>query len=326
MEEILRIENLKKKFTKNKDFFGRSKGWVFALNGVNLTINKGDSMGLVGESGCGKSTVGRCILKLIEPTEGEIFFKGQEITKLKNSEFKNIRPNLQIVFQNPYSSLNPRMKIKDILEEPLKINTKLDKKSRREKILEVFEMVGLSEDILDNFPHEFSGGQRQRIVIAKALILNPEFIVADEPISALDISIQAQIINLLKDLKEKFNLTYLFISHDLGTVKHFCNKVAVMYLGEIVEFSQTKELFDKPLHPYSKLLLGSRPLIGVNKIDRENIIDIEPPSNETLPIGCKFASRCSYKMEICTQKEPPDIKVSPTHFVKCFLYTEQKVQ
>ncbi|MDD3593918.1 MAG: ABC transporter ATP-binding protein [Candidatus Gastranaerophilales bacterium] len=326
MEEILRIENLKKKFPKNRDFFGRSKGWVFALNGVNLTINKGDSMGLVGESGCGKSTVGRCILKLIEPTEGNIFFNGQKITAIKNSEFKTIRPNLQIVFQNPYSSLNPRMKIKDILEEPLKINTKSNKKERRGKILEVLEMVGLGEDILDNFPHEFSGGQRQRIVIAKALILNPEFIVADEPISALDISIQAQIINLLKELKEKFNLTYLFISHDLGTVKHFCNKVAVMYLGEIIEFAQTNELFDNPLHPYSKLLLGSRPLIGVNKIDRENIIDTEPPSNENLPGGCKFASRCAYKMDICTQKEPPDIQISPSHSVKCFLYNEQKEQ
>ncbi len=319
MEKLLEIKNLTKKFSKGKDFLGKSKGFVYALNGINLDIYKGETLGLVGESGCGKSTAGRCIIRLIEPDSGNIIFEKKDLLLLSNKELKEIRKDMQIIFQNPYSSLNPRMKIKDILIEPLKLNTNLSKKEMEKKVDEILADVGLSSNIKDNFPHEFSGGQRQRIVIAKALILNPKFIIADEPISALDLSIQAQIIKLLKELKEKFNLTYIFISHDLSTIEYFCDRVAVMYLGEIVELGESQELFNNPLHPYTQILLNSIPKVEFKTQKKTIEIIGEPPSNEQITKGCKFAPRCPFAKNICKEKEPPVIFISKEHSAKCFL-------
>jgi len=318
MEKILEIKNLTKKFPTGKDFIGRPKGFVYALNGINLDIFRGETIGLVGESGCGKSTTGRCIAKLITADTGEILYKNQNILKLNDNEFKPLRKNIQMIFQNPYSSLNPRMKIKDILAEPLKLNTKMSTLEMEKSIDGIIECVGLSKDIKNNFPHEFSGGQRQRIVIAKALILKPEFVIADEPISALDISIQAQIIQLLNDLKNEFNLTYLFISHDLRTVQHFCDRVAVMYLGEIVELASAEELFNNPLHPYTKALIQSIPQINKNQNEFEGI-NGEAQTNSQIIEGCKFAKRCSFVMPQCKNSEPKELEIKNNHFLKCFL-------
>lgn len=319
MEKLIEVKNLSKKFPKGKDFLGNPKGYVYALNGVDFDIYKNETLGLVGESGCGKSTTGRCVINLITPTTGEVLFNNQNILTLKNKDLKKIRKDLQIIFQNPYSSLNPRMKIKDILSEPLKLNTKLSINDIENKIDEMLECVGLPINAKENFPHEFSGGQRQRIVIAKALILNPQFIVADEPISALDISIQKQIIKLLEDLKTKFNLTYLFISHDLSTVRYFCDRVAVMYLGEIVEIGKTEDIFNNPHHPYTKLLMSSIPQIDYSETQNTEIENTELPSNEILPNGCKYATRCPYVMNICKEKNPQMIAKENNHNVKCFL-------
>ncbi len=319
MEKLLEIKNLTKKFPTGKDFLGKSKGFVYALNGIDLSIYKGETLGLVGESGCGKSTAGRCISRLIEPDFGEVIFKNQNILNLKSKELKQTRKNIQIIFQNPYSSLNPRMRIKDILIEPLKLNTKLTSKEISKEVDKIIECVGLSKNSINNFPHEFSGGQRQRIVIAKALILKPEFIIADEPISALDISIQAQILNLLKELKEEFNLTYLFISHDLRTVEYFCNRVAVMYLGKIIEQGNTKDIFENPLHPYTQALLNSVPKIDFNNIEIQTIKG-ELPSNERKIKGCAFSGRCPHAMEVCKIEEPKINLKDNEHFVKCFLH------
>jgi len=318
MEKILEIKNLTKKFPTGKDFIGRPKGFVYALNGIKLDIFRGETIGLVGESGCGKSTTGRCIAKLITADTGEILYKNQNILKLNDNEFKPLRKNIQMIFQNPYSSLNPRMKIKDILAEPLKLNTKMSTLEMEKSIDGIIECVGLSKDIKNNFPHEFSGGQRQRIVIAKALILKPEFVIADEPISALDISIQAQIIQLLNDLKNEFNLTYLFISHDLRTVQHFCDRVAVMYLGEIVELASAEELFNNPLHPYTKALIQSIPQINKNQNEFEGI-NGEAQTNSQIIEGCKFAKRCSFVMPQCKNSEPKELEIKNNHFLKCFL-------
>ena len=330
MEKLFEIKNLTKKFSQ-KNFFGaKSKNFVYALNGINLDIYKGETLGIVGESGCGKTTTGRCILRLIDSDNGEVFFHGKDILKMKNKDLKSLRKNMQIIFQNPYSSLNPRMKIKDILAEPLKLNTNLSNNEIDKSVDEILECVGLSNDVKFNFPHEFSGGQRQRIVIAKALILKPEFIVADEPISALDISIQAQIIALLKDLKQQFNLTYLFIcityvinsffSHDLRTVKSFCDRTAVMYLGEIVEQAQTSELFSNPLHPYTKILLDSIPQINFN--NKTGIISHmgEVISNEHITTYCNFYKRCPSAKDICSEQCPNNFFINDNHFVKCLLY------
>lgn len=320
MEKLLEIKNLYKKFPKGKDFLGKPKGFVYALNGVSLDIYKGETLGIVGESGCGKSTFGRCILRLIEPDSGEVLYNRNNLLSLNSNDLKNIRKNLQIIFQNPYSSLNPRMKIKDILAEPLKLNKNLSKAEINKKIDEALEGVGLPISAKDNMPHEFSGGQRQRIVIARALILNPEFVVADEPISALDISIQAQILELLTDMKQKYNLTYAFISHDLRTVKNFCDRVAVMYLGEIVEIASTKELFENPKHPYTQALLKSIPKINFNKKEEIQTMQGEPQTNESIVKGCKFAPRCPQASDRCLSGDISTVGVSETHVVKCLLY------
>lgn len=320
MEKLLEIKNLYKKFPKGKDFLGKPKGYVYALNGVELDIYKGETLGIVGESGCGKSTFGRCLLRLIEPDGGEVVFNGKNLLMLNNNDMKTIRKNMQIIFQNPYSSLNPRMKIKDILAEPLQLNTALSKDEINKKVEDSLVSVGLPLSAKENLPHEFSGGQRQRIVIARALILNPEFVVADEPISALDVSIQVQILELLSDMKQRFNLTYAFISHDLRTVKNFCDRVAVMYLGEIVEIAPVKELFDNPKHPYTQALINSIPKINLEQKEEIQTMQGEPPSNENIISGCKFAPRCPYATENCLHGDIKNIKLSDFHNVKCVLY------
>ena len=319
MEKLLEIKNLYKKFPKGKDFLGKPKGFVYALNGVSLDIYEGETLGIVGESGCGKSTFGRCILRLIEPDCGEVLFNGKNLISLSSKELKATRKNMQIIFQNPYSSLNPRMKIKNILAEPLKLNTALSKEEINKKIDEALEGVGLPLSAKENLPHEFSGGQRQRIVIARALILNPKFVVADEPISALDISIQAQILELLSDMKKRYNLTYAFISHDLRTVKNFCDRVAVMYLGEIVEIAPTKELFKNPMHPYTQALLKSIPKINLDNKEEIQVMQGEPQTNENLVKGCKFAKRCPYVKDSCKTIDIPEVNIAQEHIVKCVL-------
>ena len=318
MEKLIEIENLKKYFSKNTGLFSKNEKHVYVLNGINLNIYKNESLGLVGESGCGKTTFGRVLLNLTPLTEGSIKFENNQISNLPPKQLKPFRKDMQMIFQNSYSSLNPRMKIKDILAEPLQINTELSKSQIKSEIENVLKEVGLSYNIADNFPHEFSGGQRQRIAIAKALILKPKFIVADEPISALDICIQAQIIKLLKELKEKYNLTYLFISHDLSTVRAFCSRTAVMYLGEIVEIADTEELFNEPKHPYTKALLNSVLQVDISHKSKIELIKGELPSNENLPVGCNFASRCPYATQKCFEQKPNTKIISQTHKVSCF--------
>lgn len=319
MDYFIKIENLKKRFESKKGFWGTKKETVFALNGIDFGIKKGETFALVGESGCGKSTAARCILALEKISDGSVIFDGINLETANKKTILELRKKMQIIFQNPYASLNPRMKIKDILAEPLKINFKLSKKGIEKRIFEISEMTGISKDSLERYPHEFSGGQRQRIGIARAIILKPEFIIADEPVSALDVSIQAQILNLLKDLKNELNLTYLFISHDLSVVKYIADRVGVMYLGEIVEIAPTKELFKNPKHPYTKALLTAVPKIGKNNTPKI-LLSGDLPSPKNLPKGCKFASRCPQVMDICRIENPHFTNFSDEHCAKCHLY------
>lgn len=319
MKKLVEIKNLNMKYPIKSDFvqLGTNKEFIQALKNINLDINKGEILGLVGESGCGKSTLGKSILKLIEP-KGIVLYEGKNILEMKNTEIKDFRKKAQMIFQNPYSSLNPRMTIFSILREPLIIHGIRDKKEIAKKIYRIIELTGLTKDDLKRYPHEFSGGQRQRIAIARALVLEPQFLIADEPVSALDVSIQAQIITLLKELKEKLNLTILFISHDLGVVKYLSDRIAVMYLGDIVEIATSKELFETPKHPYTQALLSAVP-----SIHRENINKIklsgDLPSPKNPPNACKFHTRCPYVMEICSQIEPNNYKITDSHYVKCHM-------
>lgn len=311
---FLEIKNLFVEYSTQKGFADKSER-IFAVNNLSLEINKGEILAIAGESGCGKSTLAKAILDLIEVKSGEIFFQGENV--LQSKDLKEFRKKVQMVFQNPFSSLNPKMKIGEILEEPLLINTKNSKAENLEIVKKTLSQVGLDESCLKLYPHEFSGGQRQRVAIARALVLEPEFIVADEPVSALDVSIQAQIINLLKELKEKFNLTFLFISHDLSVIKYLADRVAIMYLGEVVEVGTSKEIFETPKHPYTKALLASAPNFeGVQKAALKG--DLPSPSN--LPSGCKFHSRCGLKMDKCSEICPNSVDISNTHKVNCFLY------
>lgn len=302
----------------------QEKKTVHAVNDLSLDIKQGEILSIAGESGCGKSTLAKAILRLIDSKSGEILISEREtgnskrdILNLNKKELKEFRKNAQIIFQNPYSSLNPKMKIYDILEEPLIINEKsLTKTQRRERVVETIKQVGLDESVLSLYPHEFSGGQRQRIAIARSLILKPRFILADEPVSALDVSIQAQIINLLNELKEKFNLTFLFISHDLSVIKYLSDRVAIMYLGEIVELGTSDDIFNTPKHPYTQALLSANPSNKGEKI----ILKGELPSPTNLPKGCKFHTRCPYVMEICKTVEPQRTDFSDSHCAYCHLY------
>jgi oligopeptide/dipeptide ABC transporter ATP-binding protein len=315
MSNILEIKNLTVEYKSNN-----SKSFIKAVNNVSLNIKAGEIYALAGESGCGKSTLSKAITKLIKPLCGEILFMGKNIYEQTSDERKAYPTQVQMIFQNPYSSLNPKMKIGQILSEPLEINTNLTKEQIKKAVLETIKKVGLDETSLNNYPHEFSGGQRQRIAIARALILNPEFIIADEPVSALDVSIQAQIINLLKQLKQDFNLTFLFISHDLSVIKYLSDRIAVMYLGEIVEIGNTEEIFSNPKHPYSMALLSAVPELGGDKSREKSALKGELPSPENLPSGCKFHTRCPYVKDICKKSEPSKIDFSQTHSCKCFLY------
>ncbi|AOZ92878.1 ABC transporter ATP-binding protein [Paenibacillus crassostreae] len=316
-QPLLEVQNLKKYFPITGGIFSRTVGHVKAVEDVSFQINKGESLGLVGESGCGKSTIGRTILRLQEKTSGNVFFKGQDIYKLPKDKLRKIRPKLQIVFQDPYSSLNPKVKVGDAIGEALLDHGLVHPRELKERVIETMNICGLASYQYQRYPHEFSGGQRQRIGIARALILNPEFIVADEPVSALDVSIQAQIINLLSDLQQDKGLTYLFISHDLSVVEHLCDRVGVMYLGSMVEMAPKRELFRNPLHPYTKALMSAIPIPDPT-IKRERIVlqgDIPSPANP--PSGCKFHTRCPIASDICKQRNPEYRNVGNDHFVAC---------
>jgi oligopeptide/dipeptide ABC transporter ATP-binding protein len=319
-EQIVKVKNIKEYFPIRKGIFSTVKEHVKAVDDVNFFIRKGETFGLVGESGCGKTTLGRTIIQLISPTAGSVYFMGNNLSKISKSELRKLRLHMQIVFQDPSSSLNPRMTVKQIIGEPLKINTQLKGEEITKKVLLLLKTVGLDEQHMYRFPHEFSGGQKQRIGVARALALNPDFIVLDEPTSALDVSVQAQILNLFIDLQNKFNLTYLFITHDLSVIKYISNRVGVMYAGKIVELSPTKELFKKQLHPYSIALLCCIP-IPDPKIKKEYIvIKGEVPSLINPPSGCKFHPRCPKKMPICSKVEPKLIEFTKDHFVACHLF------
>lgn len=317
---LLEIKNLNVTYQTKKGLIGKIQT-VHAVNNVSLDIQKGEILAIAGESGCGKSTLAKAIMKLVQSDSGEILLNGENVLNLKhNKDLKKFYQKVQMIFQNPYSSLNPKMKIGEILKEPLIINTNLKKEEITKIVEEKIKKVGLDKSALNLYPHEFSGGQRQRIAIARSLILNPKFIIADEPVSALDVSIQAQIINLLKQLKEDFNLTFLFISHDLSVIKYLSDRIAIMYLGEVVEIGRTEEIFKNPKHPYTKALLSSVP--ELNPQDEKERIHLqgELPSPENLPTGCKFHTRCPYVMEICKTSTPQVKEFSDTHNCKCFLY------
>jgi oligopeptide transport system ATP-binding protein len=303
--------------------FQRRVGAIKAVDGVSFDIVRGETLGLVGESGCGKSTTGRAILQLYRPTAGEVFFEGENLTELKGEQLRRMRRRMQMIFQDPYASLNPRMTVGDIIGEPLVVHNISKGKARRERVQDLLRVVGLNPYFVNRYPHEFSGGQRQRIGVARALAVNPDFIICDEPISALDVSIQAQIINLLEDLQEEFNLTYLFIAHDLSVVRHISDRVAVMYLGKIVELTDRAELYENPLHPYTQALLSAVPIPDpVVEEQRQRIIlegDVPSPANP--PVGCNFNTRCPVVMDICREQDPEFIDLQEGHWVACFRVT-----
>lgn len=313
-ETIIEVKNLKK-------YFKTKKGMLHALDDVSFSIKKGETLGLVGESGCGKSTTGRAILRLHEPTSGEVIYRGTDIVTLSAAQMKEMRKKLQIVFQDPYSSLNPRLCVQDLISEPLLVNHIYSSKEEVEaRVKEVMEIVGLEQRLAQSYPHELDGGRRQRIGIARALSINPEFIVMDEPVSALDVSVQAQILNLMNQLKKDLGLTYLFISHNLSVVKHVSDRIAVMYLGKIVELADYKEIFANPLHPYTKALLSAIPIAKLNVEKRERIIlegDVPSPVNP--PEGCRFCGRCKFRTEQCAKETPDLVDVGDGHYVACHL-------
>lgn len=312
-EPILQVSGLKK-------YFNTPKGVLHAVDDVSFTIERGKTLGVVGESGCGKSTTGRSILRLIEPTAGKVIFGGQDVLALNKDELRKIRRRMQIVFQDPYSSLNARMTISDIIAEPLKLHKMCDsKEERRQRVSELMETVGLSERLVNSYPHELDGGRRQRVGIARALALNPSFIVCDEPVSALDVSIQAQILNLMQDLQEQMGLTYIFITHNLSVVNHLADEIAVMYLGQIVEKASAVELFEQPLHPYTRALLSAIPVPSLKKKREVQPLTGEISSPIDPPDACRFAPRCPHRCDRCTQGVPPLREVSDNHFVACCL-------
>jgi oligopeptide transport system ATP-binding protein len=321
---LLEIRNLKKHFPVGEGLFSRGKGAVKAVDGVDLTIEEGETVGLVGESGCGKSTLGRTILRLIEPTSGEVNFLGKNLLTMPQRELRDMRRQMQIIFQDPYASLNPRMRVGDIVGEGLEIHKLAKGKAKRERVMELLHQVGLREDHFDRYPHEFSGGQRQRIGIARALAVSPKFIVCDEPVSSLDVSIQAQIINLLQELQEKMHLTYLFISHDLRVVEHISHRVAIMYLGKVVEIAKGEEIYRNAKHPYTRALLSAVPLPDTSRKKERVVLEGDVPSPVNPPSGCSFHPRCSFREGLCSQSEPPLDFGADGHGVACHVFGPNK--
>jgi oligopeptide/dipeptide ABC transporter ATP-binding protein len=318
-DNLLEIRGLKVYFEVKGGILKRTVGWVKAVDGVDLDIRRGEILGLVGESGCGKTTVGRALLRLIPATEGSVKFDGKDLFSLSTAELKPLRREMQLVFQDPYSSLDPRSRISEIVGEGLRVHGVTSRTERHHQVLKALEMVGLQEDHMRRFPHEFSGGQRQRIGIARALVLNPSFIVCDEPVSALDVSIQSQVLNLLKDLQQELNLTLMFIAHDMSVVEHLCDRVAVMYLGRIVEIASRDELFSNPQHPYTRALMSAIPIANPKAKRDRIILQGDPPSPLNPPSGCRFHTRCPEVVKVCSQEIPPLIDLGHTHMCACHL-------
>ncbi len=321
MTELLRVHGLKQHFIQQRGIFKKTQSVVKAVDGVSFHINKGETLGLVGESGCGKSTLGRSVLRLLEPSAGSVIFSGQDVIKASKEELRNLRRQMQIIFQDPFASLNPRMTVGNIIQEALIIHKIGNSASSRLlRVQELLSLVGLRKESISRYPHEFSGGQRQRIGIARALAVDPQFIVCDEPISALDVSIQAQIINLLQDLQYSLGLTYLFIAHDLHVVRHIASRIAVMYLGNIVEIGDAKTIYDQPKHPYTQALLSAVPIPDPEKKSQRILLKGEVPSPLNPPSGCKFHTRCFYVMPRCQEKSPELIRIGSRQQAACYLY------
>lgn len=326
-DNLVEVHNIKKYFPIKGGVLQKTIGQLKAVDDVSFTIRKGETLGIVGESGSGKSTLGRVLIRLLDPTEGQIIFDQTDITTLSQRQIRPFREDMQMVFQDPFASLNSKMSVEQLIEEPLIVQGKLSKSARKQKVVEVIQKVGLRKDDLQKYPHEFSGGQRQRISIARALVLNPKFVICDEPVSALDVSIQAQVLNLMKDLQDDLGLTYLFIAHDLSVVKHISDRVAVMYLGRFAEIAPKKKLYDKPYHPYTQALLSSIPVIDLeadHSSPREKIKltgDLPSPANP--PSGCTFRTRCPKAHDRCAIDRPELMEVEKDHFVACHLYSEQ---
>ncbi len=318
-EVLMDIQNLAKHFVVDTNFLGKAVKHLKAVDGVSLNIHKGEAFGLVGESGCGKTTLGKILVNLYSPTSGKIIFEGKELTVLNEEQRRSYCKDIQMIFQDPYASLNPKMTIGDIIAEPIVINKLLPMNQVEERVIYLLNCVGLARHQRNRYPHEFSGGQRQRVGIARALAVEPKLIVCDEPVSALDVSIQAQVLNLLDDLKEEFGLTYLFIAHGLNVVKHISDRVGVMYLGKLMEIAPKKELYANPLHPYTQALLSAIPVINPEKKKERIILEGDVPSPINPPAGCRFSSRCFKALEQCKLKEPEFKEVSPNHFVACHL-------
>ena len=318
--QVIHAENLYKQFPVSRGLLGRQTVYLKAVDGVSLTVNQGETLGLVGESGCGKSTVGNLILGLLALNSGRVLFKGRDLTSMSGSEFRRVRSKLQVVFQDPQSSLDPRMTVRRILGHPLRLNHLVARSQVQDRVLKIMEEVGLTEDHLDRYPHELSGGQKQRVGVARALITEPEFIVFDEPTSALDISVQAQILNLIKDLQRRRGYAYLFISHDLSVVRHVSRRIAVMYLGAVVEAAPKAALFKQPAHPYTRALLAAAPKPDPEVAQQLTVLMGEPASPINIPIGCRFQARCPEVLDICRKMEPTRVKINEGHWTICHLY------
>lgn len=314
---LIETKDLCKYYTGKKSIFSRTPSVVKAVDGINLSIREGETLGLVGESGCGKSTLGRTILRLIDSTSGQVLYRGQDILKYNKEQMWEMRKKLQIIFQDPYSSLNPRMTVYDLVSAPLDVYHIGTQEERKEMVINILKDVGLDQQYLNRFPHEFSGGQRQRIGIARALILNPEFVVCDEPVSALDVSVRAQVLNLMREMQQKRNLTYLFISHDLSVVRHISDRIAVMYLGSVAEVAEKEQLYANPTHPYTQALLSAIPIPDVDRKRQRIILEGDVPSAYNPPAGCKFHTRCPYATEACRTTVPQMKEIEPGHYVAC---------